>query len=152
MLSEDSQTSKLELNPRGQVAPQVQVTNCDATQLGRGGRWRRSRHLRRVTRPRQAGCGTDPEMLSFPYRNRCKSPFFECSFHEITIEFLLELVQKAAEKKREQTNRQTNKQTDKQTGSGRYRARPWPCFGQSKRRYQSQMPQKLVPKTISESC
>ena len=28
-----------------------------------------------------------------------KNPFFECSFHEITIEFLLELVQKAACKK-----------------------------------------------------
>ena len=42
----------------------------------------------------------------------CKSPFFECSFHEITIEFLLELVQKAACKK---LNRQTDKQTDKQT-------------------------------------
>ena len=43
-----------------------------------------------------------------------KNPFFECSFHEITIEFLLELVQKAAEKKREQTDRQTDKQTDRQ--------------------------------------
>ena len=28
-----------------------------------------------------------------------KNPFIECSFHEITIEFLLELVQKAACKK-----------------------------------------------------
>ena len=80
-------------------------------QLGRGGRWRRSRHLRRVQRPRQAGCGTNPEMLRFPYRNRCKSPFFECSFHEITIEFFLELVQKAVCKKG--TDTQTRKQTDR---------------------------------------
>ena len=48
-------------------------------------------------------------------RVRCsycsKNPFFECSFHEITIEFLLELVQKAACKK---LNKQTdNTQTDR---------------------------------------
>ena len=48
-------------------------------------------------------------MLRFPYRNRCKSPFFECSFHEITIEFLLELVQKAACKKLK-TDRHTHRQ------------------------------------------
>ena len=118
-------------------------------QLGRGGRWRRSRHLRRVQRPRQAGCGTDPEMLSFPYRIRCKSPFFECSFHEITIEFLLELVQKTTCKK---LNKHANTQTHIQTKSSRYRARPWPCFGQPKRRYQSQNSPKRVPKTTSESC
>ena len=38
-----------------------------------------------------------------------KNPFFECSFHEIAIEFLLEVVQKAAEKKlnkQQHTNRQ----------------------------------------------
>ena len=39
-----------------------------------------------------------------------KNPFIECSFHEITIEFLLELVQKAACKK---LNRVTNRQTDR---------------------------------------
>ena len=44
----------LELNPRGQVAPQVHVTNCDATKQTERG-WRRRRHLRRVQRPRQAG-------------------------------------------------------------------------------------------------
>ena len=43
-----------------------------------------------------------------------KNPFIECSFHEITIEFLLELVQKAACKKlNTHTNRQTNRQTDR---------------------------------------
>ena len=71
-----------------------------------------------------------------------KNPFIECSFHEITIEFLLELVQKAACKK---LNRY--RQTNKQTESSRYRARPWPCFGQFTRRYHSQMPPKPVPKT-----
>ena len=73
-----------------------------------------------------------------------KNPFIECSFHEITIELLLELVQKAACKK---LNRITDRQTDTQTESSRYRARPWPCFGQFTRRYHSQMPPKPVPKT-----
>ena len=50
-------------------------------------------------------------MLRFPYRIRCKSPFFECSFHEITIEFLLELVLKAVCKK---WNNQAGKHTDRQ--------------------------------------
>ena len=49
-------------------------------------------------------------------RVRCsycsKNPFFECSFHEITIEFLLELVQKAACKK---LNRQANRHADRHT-------------------------------------
>ena len=72
-----------------------------------------------------------------------KNPFIECSFHEITIEFLLELVQKAACKKLN-TGQTDNRQ---QTESSRYRARPWPCFGQFTRRYHSQMPPKPVPKT-----
>ena len=50
-------------------------------------------------------------MLRFPYRIRCKSPFFECSFHEITIEFLLELVQKAACKK---LNKHADRHADRQ--------------------------------------
>ena len=41
----------------------------------------------------------------------CKSPFFVCSFHEITIEFLHELVLKALCKK---LNKRTNRQTDRQ--------------------------------------
>ena len=76
-------------------------------QLGRGGRWRRSRHLRRVQRPRQGGIENGPSRRRVPGG----TPFFECSFHEITIEFLLELVQKAACKK---LNRITDKQTDRQ--------------------------------------
>ena len=39
-----------------------------------------------------------------------KNPFIECSFHEITIEFLLELVQKAACKK---LNRITHRHADR---------------------------------------
>ena len=51
-------------------------------------------------------------------RVRCsycsKNPFFECSFHEITIEFLLELIQKAVCKKlNNHTAKQTNTQTDR---------------------------------------
>ena len=52
-----------------------------------------------------------PKMTSFPYRYRCKNPFFERSFHEITDEFLLELVQKRAEKN---MNTQRYRQTDRQ--------------------------------------
>ena len=44
-----------------------------------------------------------------------------------------------------------DRQTDKQTGLGRSWAAPRSCFGQLKRRYQSQKPQKPVPKTTSES-
>ena len=48
-------------------------------------------------------------------RVRCsycsKNPYFECSFHEITIEFLLELVQKAAGKK---LNKHADTQTNRQ--------------------------------------
>ena len=109
-------------------------------QLGRGGRWRRSRHLRRVQRPRQGGIENGPSRRRVPGG----TPFFECTFHEIAIEFCSEPVQKAAEKK---LNRQTRRQTHTQTESSRYRARPWPCFGQFTRRYHSQMPPKPVPKT-----
>ena len=94
----------LELNPRGQVAPQVYVDNCDGTNEAEGGRWRRSRHLRRVQRPRQGGTGNDRVGFSIP----CKSLFFERSFHEITSEFCSESVQKWACKKLNivHTNRQ----------------------------------------------
>ena len=40
-----------------------------------------------------------------------KNPFIECSFHEITIEFLLELVQKTSEKKTR--NKQTDRHADR---------------------------------------
>ena len=53
------------------------------------------------------------ENVRVRWRYCSKNPFFECSFHEIAIEFLFELVQKAAEKKREQTHRQTDRQTDR---------------------------------------
>ena len=75
-------------------------------QLGRGGRWRRSRHLRRVQRPRQGGIENGPSRRRVPGG----TPFFECTFHEIAIEFCSEPVQKAAEKK---WHRQTDKQTDR---------------------------------------
>ena len=71
------------------------VDNCDATNEAEGGRWRRSRHLRRVQRPRQGGTGNDRVGFSIP----CKSLFFERSFHEITNEFCSESVQKRACKK-----------------------------------------------------
>ena len=118
----------------------MKVTTSPPNKPTRG--WRRSRHLRRVKRPRQGGTTSDPETLRFPYRIRCKNPFFECSFHEILDEFFTKIVEKGAAKKvrRHQTS-------DRQTESGRSRAAPGSCFGQPKRRYHSQKPPKRVPKT-----
>ena len=110
-------------------------------QLGRGGRWRRSRHLRRVQRPRQGGM----EMISFPYRIRFKFPFLSDLFSENRNEFCPKLVQKVRRKKLNEQH------AHQQTESGRSRASPGPCSGQLKARYRSQMPQKAVPKTVLES-
>ena len=112
-------------------------------QLGRGGRWRRSRHLRRVQRPRQAGCGT--KMGEFGVATVARTPFLSALFMKLQLNSCSNWSKKRSAKS--WRDRQTNKQTRKQTESSRYRARPWPCFGQFKRRYQSQMPQKPVPKT-----
>ena len=75
-------------------------------QLDRGGRWRRSRHLRRVQRPRQGGM----EMVSFPYRNRFKFPFLSDLFSENRNGFCPKSVQKVRCKK---WNKQTDTQTDR---------------------------------------
>ena len=75
-------------------------------QLDRGGRWRRSRHLRRVQRPRQGGM----EMICFPYRNRFKFPFLGDLFSEITNEFCPESLQKVTCKKCEQNDRHARRQ------------------------------------------
>ena len=85
------------------------VDNCDATNYAEGGRWRRSRHLRRVQRPRQGGM----EMFSFPYRNRFKFPFLKRSFHEITNEFCSKSVQKPVWKKLNKQRTTDNRQTDR---------------------------------------
>ena len=60
-----------------------------------------------MQRPQQGGIENGPSRRRVPGG----TPFFECSFHEIAIEFLLELVQKAACKK---LNKQTNIHTDRQ--------------------------------------
>ena len=114
--------------------------NCDATNWAEGGRWRRSRHLRRVQRPRQGGM----EMISFPYRNRFKFPFLSDLFSENRNGFCPKSVQKVRCKK-------WHKQTHTQTESSRSGAAPGSCFGQPERRYRSQMAQNPVPKTTSES-
>ena len=106
------------IRPRGKVAPQLPLEESATTEASR--MWHENERAQ--------------------YSIPCKNPFFERSFHEITVELLLELVQKAVCKK-------WNEQTNRQTGSGRYRARPWPCFGQLKRRYHSQNAPKPVPKT-----
>ena len=114
-------------------------------QLGRGGRWRRSRHLRRVQRPRQGGIENGPSRRRVPGG----TPFFECSFHEITNEFCSESVQKPAAKK---WHKHARTHTDGQTESGRSGASPRTGSGQPKRRYQSQMPPKPSPKRPPDSC
>ena len=52
-------------------------------QLGRGGRWRRSRHLRRVQRPRQAGCGT--KMGEFGVATVARTPFLSALFMKLQL-------------------------------------------------------------------
>ena len=124
------------MNPRGQVAPQVHVSTATPPIWAEGGRWRRSRHLRRVQRPRQGGTENGPSRRRMPGG----TPFFERWFHEITNEFYSESVQKLAGKK---WHRQTRRHADR---SGRSGAALGPCSGQPKRRYQSQNLKKLSPK------
>ena len=64
------------IEPAGAGGASGACFNCDATNWAEGGRWRRSRHLRRVQRPRQG----DIEMISFPYRIRFKFPFLSDLF------------------------------------------------------------------------
>ena len=52
-------------------------------QLGRGGRWRRSRHLRRVQRPRQAGCGT--KMGEFGVATVARTAFLSALFMKLQL-------------------------------------------------------------------
>ena len=52
------------------------VDNCDATNEAEGGRWRRSRHLRRVQRPRQGGTENGPSRRRMPGG----TPFLSVSF------------------------------------------------------------------------
>ena len=132
------------IEPAGAGGASGACFNCDATNWAEGGRWRRSRHLRRVQRPRQGGM----EMISFPYRIRFKFPFLSDLFSENRNEFCPKLVQKVRRKK---LNEHARTQTNTQTESGRSRASPGPCSGQLKARYRSQMPQKAVPKTVLES-
>ena len=76
-------------------------------QLDRGGRWLRSRHLRRVQRPRQGGIENGTSRRRVPGG----TPFFECSVHEIANEFCSKSAQKPACKKwHVQTNKHTNRQ------------------------------------------
>ena len=83
------------IEPAGAGGASGACFNCDATNWAEGGRWRRSRHLRRVQRPRQGGM----EMISFPYRIRFKFPFLSDLFSENRNEFCPKLVQKVRRKK-----------------------------------------------------
>ena len=140
-LSVSISSNKTRIEPAGAGGATGASHQLRRHQLGRGGRWRRSRHLRRVQRPRQAGCGTKMNALGSVFRAR--APFFSDYFVKL-CRYLHRPAPKSGLQKVKQTDRQT---TRKQTESSRYRARPWPCFGQFKRRYQSQMPPKPVPKT-----
>ena len=94
------------IEPAGAGGASGACFNCDATKGADGGRWRRSRHLRRVQRPRQGGM----EMTSFPYRFRFKFPFLRDTFSENRNGFCPKLVQKVL---RKNLNRQTRTQTDR---------------------------------------
>ena len=96
------------------VEPSLAGVNCDATYWAEGGRWRRSRHLRRVQRPRQGGS----EMISFPYRNRFKFPFLSDYFSENWV------VRPSTCSKMRLRKSWTEWQTYKQTESGRSGAAP----------------------------
>ena len=67
-----SPTATPPIRPRGKVAPQSPFEESATTEASR--MWHEP--------------GNERVGFSIP----CKSPFFECSFHEITIEFLLELI------------------------------------------------------------
>ena len=77
-------------------------------QLGRGGRWRRSRHLRRVQRPRQAGCGT--KMSEFDGATVARTRFSSALFMKLQLNSCSNWSKKRPEKG---ANTQTNTQTDR---------------------------------------
>ena len=83
-----SPTASPPIRPRGKVAPQSPLEESATTEASR--MWHEN------GRVRCSYCS--------------KNPFFECSFHEITVEFLLKLVQKTGCKK---LNRITNRETDR---------------------------------------
>ena len=127
------------IEPAGAGGASGACFNCDATNWAEGGRWRRSRHLRRVQRPRQGGM----EMISFPYRIRFKFPFLSDLFSENRNEFCPKLVQKVRRKKlnKQQT---THSQTD----------RLWPIQSSSGAVFwtaKSQIPLADVSKTCSQN-
>ena len=87
-----SPTATPPIRPRGKVAPQSPLEESATTEASR--MWHEN------GRVRWSYCS--------------KNLFIECSFHEITIEFLLELVQKV-----EQSHRHTNRQNPADIELGR---------------------------------
>ena len=108
-------------------------------QIDRGEGWRRSRHLRRVQRPRQGG-QSEIESRSASYA-ALDPLFWVCFFWNYKW-----ILAQTGPKNGLQKPAHTHKQTDRQTQSSRSWAAPGTCFGQLKRRYHSQKPPKRVPK------
>ena len=135
-----TQSNVLERNPRGQVAPQVQVTNCVAPNQPNNPRRgaRRSRYLKRVQRPRQGGTENGPSRRRMPGGTPFSSDFFLKSEP---------YVHRPARK----VVRQKKRTDIRQTISGPMRCGPGPGFGQLNVRYQSQNLSKGVPKSSSGS-
>ena len=120
----------------------MQVTNCVAPNQPNNPRRgaRRSRHLRRVQRPRQGGS----EMRSFPYRNRFKFPFLSDYFLKNEL-----YVHRPAPKKGpgKRCDRQTDKQTDR---IGPILSSSGTVFGPAKSQIPLADASKGVPKTTPQ--
>ena len=131
----------LELNPRGQVAPQVHVSTATPPigPRGEGGAavatWGECNDLGKVAWKWSAS----------PTEFGSSSRFWVIFFLKIGMNSVQNWSKKCAGKS------WTNTHAHQQTESGRSRASPGPCSGQLKARYRSQMPQKAVPKTVLES-
>ena len=91
----------LEWNPRGQVAPQVIVTNVATKQTDKG------------VAPQSPLEESATTSARWPVRNRVTfgvvsrpgSPFLSVFFSEIANEFFTKIIEKGADKKKEQTDK-----------------------------------------------
>ena len=143
MIQIDSPGIITRIEPAGAGGASGACFNCDATYLGRGRKVAPQSPLEEsaTTSARWARkCSASPTAIA------PRTPFWSVFFVKTEL-----YVHRPAPKVGPKKVAQTDRQTDRQTESGRSGAAPGPCSGQSKRRYRSQMAQKVVPKSVSES-